>query len=153
MARALSGARGSRKFKAEINVVPYIDVMLVLLVIFMVVAPLSNPGVINLPTAAKSALPPNDYIQIALQLDSAATIGIYSQQNNQQSNQQAQQNKPESVANRTELRQKLQTLHTQYPELPLMVSADKNIKYDEVIQIISEAKKLGIVRVGLATKQ
>ncbi|HEX7633793.1 MAG TPA: biopolymer transporter ExbD, partial [Noviherbaspirillum sp.] len=63
----LSSMRGgrSRKFKSEINVVPYIDVMLVLLVIFMVATPVSNPGVINLPTAAKSSLPPTEYIQIA----------------------------------------------------------------------------------------
>jgi biopolymer transport protein TolR len=49
---SLRGGR-TRKFKAEINVVPYIDVMLVLLVIFMVVAPLSTPSMINLPKAGK----------------------------------------------------------------------------------------------------
>jgi biopolymer transport protein ExbD len=58
MASSMRGHR-SRKFKADINVVPYIDVMLVLLVIFMVAAPLTNPGVINLPTAEKSSLPPS----------------------------------------------------------------------------------------------
>ena len=58
---SMRGGR-TRKFKSEINVVPYIDVMLVLLVIFMVAAPLTNPGVINLPNAAKSTLPPTEYI-------------------------------------------------------------------------------------------
>lgn len=143
---ANSSMRGgrNRKFKAEINVVPYIDVMLVLLVIFMVAAPLTNPGVINLPTAAKSALPPTEYIQISLKPDTTATIGV------------AGQKKPgtqaEKVGGRSALLQKLRMMHDADPELPVMISADKDIKYDEVIQVISEAKKLGINRVGLATK-
>ena len=64
----VSSMRGgrSRKFKSEINVVPYIDVMLVLLVIFMVVAPLSTPSMINLPKAGKSNQPPTEYLEIEL---------------------------------------------------------------------------------------
>ncbi|RJG06606.1 ExbD/TolR family protein [Noviherbaspirillum cavernae] len=144
---ANSSMRGgrSRKFKAEINVVPYIDVMLVLLVIFMVAAPLTNPGVIDLPTAARSALPPTEYIQIALKPDSAATIGV--------SGQKSGGAQSEKAANRAALLQKLRAIHDAKPELPVMISADKDIKYDEVIQIISEAKKLGVDRVGLATRQ
>jgi biopolymer transport protein TolR len=143
---ANSSMRGgrSRKFKSEINVVPYIDVMLVLLVIFMVATPLTNPGVINLPTAAKSALPPTEYIQISLQPDTSATISIKGQKSG---------GKEEKVGGRNALMQKLRTIHEVDSELPVMISADKNIKYDEVIQVISEAKKLGINRVGLATKQ
>jgi biopolymer transport protein TolR len=134
----------TRKFKAEINVVPYIDVMLVLLVIFMVAAPLTNPGVINLPSAAKSALPPTEYIQIVLKPDTSATIGVNGQKGGSP--------QPEKAATRVALIQKLRALH-EARELPVMISADKDIKYDEVIQVLSEAKKLGINRVGLATKQ
>jgi biopolymer transport protein TolR len=141
---SMRGGRG-RKFKSEINVVPYIDVMLVLLVIFMVAAPLTNPGVINLPTAAKSSLPPTEYIQISLKPDTSATIGL-----NGGKGASAQ---PEKVGGRSALVQKLKSMHTANPELPVMISADKDIKYDEVIQVISEAKKIGITRVGLATKQ
>jgi len=140
---SMRGGRG-RKFKSEINVVPYIDVMLVLLVIFMVAAPLTNPGVINLPTAAKSALPPTDYIQISLKPDTSATIGISGPKSG---------GRDEKVGGRSALLQKLRALHDADPELPVMISADKDIKYDEVIQVISEAKKIGINRVGLATKQ
>ena len=144
---ATSSMRGgrTRKFKAEINVVPYIDVMLVLLVIFMVAAPLTNPGVINLPTAEKSTLPPTEYIQITLKPDAAATIGI--------NGQKSGASKAETAANRSALMQKLRAIHERSPDLPVMISADKEIKYDEVIQVISEAKKFGINRVGLATKQ
>ncbi len=144
---ANSSMRGgrSRKFKSEINVVPYIDVMLVLLIIFMVAAPITNPGVINLPTAAKSALPPTEYIQIALKADTTATISV----NGGKGGSSAQ----EKVGGRSALMQKLRTMHGANPDLPVMISADKDIKYDEVIQVISEAKKIGITRVGLATKQ
>ena len=143
MPSTLRGTR-SRKFKADINVVPYIDVMLVLLVIFMVAAPLTNPGVINLPTAEKSALPPAEYIQIALRPDAAATIAV--------NGRKGRSGKPDVAANRNDLLQKLRDLHTSEPDLPVMISGDKESRYDDVIQIISLAKKMGITRVGLATK-
>jgi biopolymer transport protein TolR len=130
----------SRKFKSEINVVPYIDVMLVLLVIFMVAAPLTNPGVIDLPTAAKSALPPTQYIQVALNPDTTYNVGLNDK-------------KAELAAGKSAMLQKLRELHEANPELPVMISADRERKYDDVIQLISEAKKIGINRVGLATKQ
>jgi biopolymer transport protein TolR len=141
---SLRGGR-SRKFKAEINVVPYIDVMLVLLVIFMVAAPLTNPSVINLPTAERSALPPSEYIQVSLKPDGAAAIAINGKKNGASS-------PPETVGERKALMAKLRDLHEKNPELPLLIAGDKEIKYDEVIQTISEAKKIGINRVGLATK-
>ncbi|HWZ49176.1 MAG TPA: ExbD/TolR family protein [Herbaspirillum sp.] len=137
----LRGGR-TRKFKAEINVVPYIDVMLVLLVIFMVAAPLTNPSVINLPTAGKSALPPTAYIEIGLQPNARSTIAMRG----------PAAGKTDTAADRDALTQKLQALHDENPELPVMISADKDIKYDEVIQTITAAKKLGVTRVGLATK-
>lgn len=145
MANSTMRGGRSRKFKSEINVVPYIDVMLVLLVIFMVAAPLTNPGVINLPTAAKSALPPTEYIQISLKPDTSATIGI--------TGTRSGAGQADKVGGRAALVQKLRAMHDADPELPVMISADKDIKYDEVIQVISEAKKIGINRVGLATKQ
>ncbi len=139
----LRGGR-NRKFKAEINVVPYIDVMLVLLVIFMVVAPLQNPNVINLPTSAKSTQPPTEYIQIAIQPDGKASIGL--------KNKQGHVDAPTDVASRAALMQALKTLHAENAEFPVLIAADKDVKYDEVIQVISQARKLGIARVGLATK-
>ncbi|GIZ53843.1 ExbD/TolR family protein [Noviherbaspirillum aridicola] len=140
----MRGGRG-RKFKSEINVVPYIDVMLVLLIIFMVAAPMTNPGVIDLPTAARSNLPPTEYIQISLQPDTSATIGI--------NGQKSGSSQPEKVGGRAALMKRLRSMHEQNPTMPVMISADKDIKYDEVIQVVSEAKKIGIDRVGLATKQ
>ena len=129
----------NRKFKSEINVVPYIDVMLVLLVIFMVVAPITAPNVINLPTSGRSTLPPTDYIEIMLKPDSSAVIGIHGQSASNSKN-------PEDLGNR------LRALHKKNPDLPVLISADKEIKYDTVVQTINSANKIGIKRVGLATR-
>jgi len=131
-----------RKFKSEINVVPYIDVMLVLLIIFMVVPPANSPSVINLPSAQKSALPPDDYIQVVLKKDATLSIGV-----NGKSTTPA-----ESMRDRTALLRRLRSLHSDHPDYPVMISGDRDSKYDDVIQLISEAKKMGITRVGLATK-
>ncbi|MFZ1181638.1 MAG: biopolymer transporter ExbD [Herbaspirillum sp.] len=134
--------RRTRKFKSEINVVPYIDVMLVLLIIFMAAAPVNDPSVINLPTAGKSTAPPDEYIEIALKPDAKATIKINGPRHG----------RIQTANSRNDLTQKLQALHAHSPDMPLMISADKDIKYDEVIQVIAGAKKLGIARVGLTTR-
>ncbi|MCX7218079.1 MAG: ExbD/TolR family protein [Burkholderiales bacterium] len=145
----MSTLRGERKrkFKAEINVVPYIDVMLVLLVIFMVAAPMTNPSVINLPTAGLSTQPPSEYIEISIAEPLSYSIGL-----NSPTGSGGKTEPKETAANRKQLMQKLREYHEAKPELSVLVSANKEIKYDEVIQVISEAKKLGINRVGLATK-
>ncbi|QYF93895.1 ExbD/TolR family protein [Massilia sp. PAMC28688] len=144
MANLSGGLRNSRKrkFKSEINVVPYIDVMLVLLIIFMVVPPANSPSVINLPNAQKSALPPDNYIQIVVRPDARLSIGVNG----------ARSEAPETVDGRAELLRKLRALHAEHPEYPVMIAGDRDSKYDDVIQLISEAKKMGIDRVGLATK-
>jgi len=144
----LRGER-KRKFKAEINVVPYIDVMLVLLIIFMVASPMTNPSVINLPTAGQSTQPPSDYIEVTLKPNAKATISINSKQG---SNGRNVQESKEEVRDQADLIRRLREYHDAKPDLSVLVSADKGIIYDDVVQVISEAKKLGIQRVGLATK-
>lgn len=135
---SLRGTR-SRKFKSEINVVPYIDVMLVLLIIFMVVAPLTTPSTIDLPRAGRSTQPPSEYIEIELSADGSASIGIHGQPYDQ-------------VKQRDDLIKRLGAIHRTHPDLPLMISADKNIKYDDVVQTIAQANKTGIARVGLSAR-
>lgn len=138
---SLRGGRG-RKLKSDINVVPYIDVMLVLLIIFMVVPPQNTPSQIDLPNAAKSTQPPDNYIQIQLRQDGGLSIGV-----------DGKRVVPaEDMKTRTALLRRLRKLHADYPEYPVMISGDRESKYDDVIQLISEAKKMGIARVGLATK-
>lgn len=134
----MRGGKG-RKFKSEINVVPYIDVMLVLLVIFMVAAPMIPPTEIKLPKAGQSTQPPTEYMEIELRENGEASIGVHGR-------------KLTRVKNRQQLGEQLATLKSNYPDMPLMISADKEIKYDEVVQTIALANKSGIARVGLAAR-
>ena len=148
----LRGGR-TRKFKSEINVVPYIDVMLVLLVIFMVVAPMTNPSVIDLPTAGKSTQPPNEYIEITLKPNAQSTIKVQQpQQRSDNSDNVGNSTSIDTANDRQDLLAKLRTLHQDHPDYPMVIAADKENKYDDVVQLISEAKKMGIQRVALATK-
>ena len=110
---SLRGGR-TRKFKAEINVVPYIDVMLVLLVIFMVVAPLSTPSMINLPKAGKSNQPPTEYLEIELKPDGSATVGIHGK-------------KTQTTSKREELGMRLQELHDQLLRLEGAIKALRDL--------------------------
>ena len=139
-----SSMRGGRrrKFKSEINVVPYIDVMLVLLIIFMAVPANQAPSVVNLPRAEKSALPPDTYIQISIEPGNKLSIGVHGKVKVAQ----------DEVADRSALLQRLQALHDENPDFPVLIAGDRDSKYDDVIQLISEAKKMGINRVGLATQ-
>lgn len=140
---SMRGGR-SRKLKADINVVPYIDVMLVLLVIFMVTVPMADPTVINLPAAGRSTQPPSEYIQVSMKPDAQTTVKIGGSKSGAA--------QTVTVASRDELIGTLRDLHAAHPDMPVMIAADKEIKYDEVIQVLSEAKKIGITRVGLATR-
>jgi biopolymer transport protein TolR len=142
LSSSMRGSRGGRKLKSEINVVPYIDVMLVLLIIFMVMPSSNNPVQIDLPHAERSSKPPDDYIQIVVKPNGALSIGIVGKD----------QEAPETEPNREALLRKLRTIHESHPEYPVMIAGDKESKYDDVIQLISESKKRGINRVGLATK-
>ncbi|GAA0406541.1 biopolymer transporter ExbD [Massilia aurea] len=139
-----SSMRGGRrrKLKSEINVVPYIDVMLVLLIIFMAVPANQAPSVVNLPRAEKSALPPDTYIQVSIEPENRLSIGVQGKARVAQ----------EDVADRSALLQRLRALHEEHPDYPVLIAGDRESKYDDVIQLISEAKKMGINRVGLATQ-
>nr|WP_315221042.1 ExbD/TolR family protein [uncultured Duganella sp.] len=138
---SMRGGRG-RKFKSEINVVPYIDVMLVLLIIFMVMPSATDPSIVDLPNAEKSTKPPSDYVQIVIKPNGALSIGVKGKG----------EDAPETAPNRDALVKKLRALHETHPEYPVLIAGDKESKYDDVIQLISEAKKMGINRVGLSTK-
>jgi len=138
---SMRGGRG-RKFKSEINVVPYIDVMLVLLIIFMVMPSATDPSIVDLPNAEKSTKPPSDYVQIVIKPNGALSIGVKGKG----------EDAPETAPNRDALVKKLRALHADHPDYPVLIAGDKESKYDDVIQLISEAKKLGITRVGLSTK-
>jgi biopolymer transport protein TolR len=98
---------------------------------------------IDLPSAGQSALPPPEYIQVSLKPDEAATIGVTGGKSS---------GKQQTTSSRADLVRRLRQMHEDNQDMAVMVAADKNIKYDEVIQVVSEAKKMGFKRVGLATR-
>ncbi|MCS6764462.1 MAG: protein TolR [Candidatus Protistobacter heckmanni] len=130
-----------RRAKAEINVVPYIDVMLVLLVIFMVAAPLVNPGVVNLPTVGAAAMQQLPPMVVTLGADMKLAVRVNSQ------TESFEQTVP--CDKLTELvRKRKQAM----PDQPVVIAADKSVKYEAVMDIMAELKDGGVRRVGLMVK-
>lgn len=127
-----------RRAMSDINVVPYIDVMLVLLVIFMVTAPMVNPGVVNLPTvggAKVQALPP-----VFLTIDANENVIV------------RKAGEPVQTLNKFELGAFARSQADKSAEQPVVLAADKSIKYEVVMEVMSKLKENGVKRVGLAVK-
>jgi biopolymer transport protein TolR len=122
----------------EINVVPYVDVMLVLLVIFMVTAPLVTPGVIDLPSVGRAGQPKVVPLEIFVHEDQKlsyrerdAAGGIVR----------------EGPTTRAELPQLIKD-----PKTPVLIGGDKNAKYEAVLQVMDELRAKGVERVGLQVR-
>ena len=125
----------------QINVVPYIDVMLVLLVIFMVTAPLMNPGVIDLPTIGKASAPPAQPIEISIR-DSGALSYIDRDLSNAE----------RPLKDRDELLKVIKSKQARKPDQPVVISADKDVKYEAVMQVMDLLQQNRVKRVGLLAK-
>jgi len=120
-----------RRMMNQINVVPYIDVTLVLLVIFMVTAPMTNPGVVDLPKVGQS-----------LKQSQVPPLVLTVKQNNQiELDHQAMA--------RDQLLAKVRQALSASPERAVVIAADKNVKYDDVIAVMDLLKQNQVVKVGL----
>jgi len=127
-----------RRAMSDINVVPYIDVMLVLLIIFMVTAATVNPGVVNLPTvggAKTQALPP-----IYLSVDANENITV------------KREGEVSQTLSRLELGTFARTQAEKSADQPVVLAADKSVKYEVVMDVMAKLKENGVKRVGLAVK-
>lgn len=127
----------------EINVVPYIDVMLVLLVIFMVTAPLITPSVIDLPTVGKASAPRVVPLEVFVRADQG--LVVRTRDGNGRIIDEAQ------VA-RADLAKVLKNARGANEELSVLVGGDKNARYESVLQVMDELRKQGIQRVGLQVR-
>ncbi len=133
------------RLKAEINIVPYIDVMLVLLVIFMVTAPLLNQGVeVDLPKAPAESLdtrtPETEVLVLSVQRDGACYLNVGSERAQPVDCQQL-------APRRAEIEERLQRT----PQPPVLVRADKEVRYEQVIQAMAALRTVGATKVGLST--
>ena len=137
MSAVAQRGRGRRTMN-EINMVPFIDVMLVLLIIFMVSAPLITTGLVDLPSVGKSRQQPEHVIQVIVGTDEKLKIKV-------------DQLEPESIpVNR--LAERVKKAQGKDATSPVVISADKNVKYEAVVQIMDALQRAGIQRVGLAVK-
>ena len=123
----------------EINMVPFIDVMLVLLIIFMVTAPLITTGVVDLPSVGQSRQRPNHVIELVLGMDDKLRMRI-------------DQKDPASVS-LAQLAAQVKQAQAGDAEVPVVISADRNVKYESVVRVMDVLQRAGIKRVGLSVKQ
>jgi biopolymer transport protein TolR len=131
-----SRGRGRRTIN-EINMVPFIDVMLVLLIIFMVTAPMITPSVVDLPSVGKAAKQPDQVIQIVVQKD--GSLEMVNAAKTSKINF-------DSLANSVQLAQTGQTSSA------VVISADRNVKYEWVVKVMDTLQRAGIQRVGLSVQ-
>lgn len=145
MANSIYHRRKRNRPLAEINVVPYIDVMLVLLVIFMITAPLLTQGVkVNLPQTNASALSAKDETPLIVSIDS---LGHYYLNANKYPNQPL---KAETL--QIQIAANLQLAKQQHRPLPVYVKADQSVNYGKVMQLMTLLQQAGAAQVGLITR-
>lgn len=130
----------TRKQVAQINVVPMIDVMLVLLVIFMVTAPFINPGQVELPSVGKTAQTPAQPLEVIIK-----ESGEYQLRN------RAVGSEVRTVS-KSALAGEVAALHRALPDQPVVIAADKNVRYEEVMHTMSVLQNAQISRIGLLAR-
>jgi biopolymer transport protein TolR len=135
-----SSRRGRRRLIAEINVVPYIDVMLVLLVIFMVTAPLVPPGEINLASAGQSSAPPDRLVEIRMSANGELRM--------------IARNLSTQFDRTVGERDVVPTLRSldETGTLPVLIAADQKIPYGDVVRVMDQVRSSGKRSVGLLVR-
>jgi biopolymer transport protein TolR len=135
---SMRGGRGRRSLN-EINMVPFIDVMLVLLIIFMVTAPLISTGVVDLPSVGKSQQRPTSVVEVIVGSDDKLRLRLDGQD-------------PQPVV-LAQLTAKVRALQNNNAEVPVVISADKAVRYESVVKVMDTLQRAGVRRVGLSVKQ
>ncbi len=144
MASTAPRGRGRRRTISEINMVPFIDVMLVLLIIFMVTAPLISPSQINLPSVGRGESQPERFVQIVINRDEQVQVKLGN----------ATGEPPAVPMNRLAASvRELQGGGTEGgANTPVVISADKHVKYETVVKVMDSLQRAGVARVGLAVQ-
>ena len=134
---AVSSRGRGRRTIAEINMVPFIDVMLVLLIIFMVTAPMITPSMVDLPSVGKAAKQPDQVVQVVIQKDERLELV---------SNGKTDSATLASVAT------SVKRLVGDSENTAVVISADRTVKYETVVQVMDSLQRAGISRVGLSVQ-
>lgn len=137
----------SQKLNAGMNVVPYIDVMLVLLVIFMVTAPMLTTGVdIDLPKAQTKSLQQGTQLPVIVSLKSDGQLYLSTQDKTDEPMSEAA-----LIATLNNLQSQPQYQFDGKPNVNVMINADQNNQYGDIIQLMANLQQAGIQKVGLLT--
>ena len=128
---------------SDINMVPFIDVMLVLLIIFMVTAPLLSPSVIDVPSVGKASTAPEQVITI--EIDKELHILVKARKPGQGPSATVKQDATMDTVAKVALQ-----LQAGHANTPVVISADKKIAYENVVKLMDRLQRAGVQRVGLS---
>ena len=134
---AVSSRGRGRRTIAEINMVPFIDVMLVLLIIFMVTAPMITPSMVDLPSVGKAAKQPDKVIQVVIQKDERLEL--------------VSEGKTDS-ATLSSVAASVKNLISPDGKTAVVISADRTVKYETVVKVMDSLQRAGVARVGLSVQ-
>ena len=136
----LAGRHGSRRRSInQINMVPFIDVMLVLLIIFMVSAPLITTGLVDLPSVGKSRTKPQAVVEIFVMKSEEVRLKTG--------------NSEPVVVRKQQLVDRVTQAQNGNPEMPVVISADKGVRYEAVVDVMKRLQQANVQRVGLSVNQ
>ncbi len=119
--------------------VPFIDVMLVLLIIFMVSAPLITTGVVDLPSVGKAAQRPEHVVEVIIGSDDKLRLRVDAA--------------PPQATTLGQLAARVKEAQGGNAQTPVVISADRNVKYEQVVRAMDVLQRAGVARVGLSVKQ
>lgn len=139
MPSARGSSRRSRRLKNDINVVPYIDVMLVLLVIFMVTAPMITPGIIELPSVGQASEVQSKPLEVQVEEDGSVSLRV------RDAGAEFEKISTDNLVNEVQSRLTADT--------PVVIAADGRVPYETVMKIMDQLRGSGIQRLGLLVDQ
>jgi biopolymer transport protein TolR len=142
MASMQTRGRGRRTIN-EINMVPFIDVMLVLLIIFMVTAPMITPSMVDLPSVGKAAKQPDKVVQVVIQKDEGIEL-VSDGNTRKQSLANLAAAVKAAIGNANE--------PGQAANAAVVISADRSVKYESVVKVMDTLQRAGVQRVGLSVQ-
>jgi biopolymer transport protein TolR len=132
--------RGTRRRTiSEINMVPFIDVMLVLLIIFMVTAPLITTGMVDLPSVGKSKQRPEHVVEVIIGSDESLRLRLDGKDADER-------------ATLATIAKRVRDAQAGNANTPVVISADKAVKYEAVVNVMDKLQRAGVQRVGLSVK-
>ncbi len=132
--------RRPRRALNQINVVPYIDVMLVLLVIFMITAPLVTPGTIDLPQVGKAAVTPDQPLEVDVHKD--GTLSVIDRT----------AGASETHLAKADLLPWIRARQVLHPDQPVVIAGDKAVRYEWVLDVMDVLQRAQVHRIGLLAR-